>query len=182
MFDLNPVISKALVVTETLGLNPSFLQGHRPRRGPGSNSGQMSSCSLSGRPGHSTTWPQWRHSPWTTRWPQVVTHTLDIPVALVARRVTDVNRTSTVADPEMAVGSIPGPDVTLVLGGKQATDIGPFLTALDSAELPLTTAPEPFCLFLSDFTTMYLHIILTPNHQVPCVAGQAHGCIRQAGP
>lgn len=51
-------------------------------------------------------------------------------------------------NPNMAVGSSPGLDVTMALGGKQATNIHPFLTALHSSELPLSTAHKPFRLCL----------------------------------
>lgn len=41
-----------------------------------------------------------------------------------------------VTDLSIAMGSSLGPDITMVVGGKQSAHISPFLTALDSSELP----------------------------------------------
>lgn len=63
----------------------------------------------------------------------------------------------------MAVGTSPGPDITLLLPDKQTANISTSLTALASSYLPLTTTHEPFFLSFSHLTTIYLVIILMPN-------------------
>lgn len=57
--------------------------------------------------------------------------------------------TDIITNTDMAIGNSPVLDVTLVPGGKQASNISPFLTALPSLELPVVTAHKPFCLFFS---------------------------------
>ena len=44
-------------------------------------------------------------------------------------------------------GSSSSPDITMDLGGRQATHISPFLTAFIFCDLPLFTGYEPFSLF-----------------------------------
>lgn len=64
-------------------------------------------------------------------------------MATVAKWITDVNKDSgcsRTTDPDMALGSSPGLDATLVLGDKQAFSMNPFLTALPS----LTSTHKPF--------------------------------------
>lgn len=79
-----------------------------------------------------TPWPWWQHRSWTSTW------------------------TLAVREPDMAVGSSPGPDITLVPGGKEAANISSFLTAL-----PLQT-----CLLLyhmnhsASLSLPFLHHIL----------------------
>lgn len=45
-------------------------------------------------------------------------------------------QTPAVTDLNKAMGSSLGPDITMVMGGKQSAHISPFLTALASPELP----------------------------------------------
>lgn len=97
------------------------------------------------------------------KWLEVVAQTPGIPMALVAIWVMDVNTDpgcSRTSDP--ALRSSPNLNVFLVLGDKQATNTSPFLIGLDALELPLTTAPELFCPFLSHFSTRYLLILMAP--------------------
>ena len=57
--------------------------------------------------------------------------------------VTDINTDHhgcvRVLDPDMALGISPGPDITVVLGGKQITLVTQLLTAVNSSDQPLST-------------------------------------------
>lgn len=45
-------------------------------------------------------------------------------------------------------GSNPGPDITMSLGGNEATHVSPSCTSFASSDVPLFTGHEPFCLCL----------------------------------
>lgn len=67
-------------------------------------------------------------------------------------------------DSDMALGSGMGLDITLALGGKQASHISLFLATFTSPILPLSTTHESFCFSFSTFSTIYLPIIMAPAH------------------
>ena len=71
--------------------------------------------------------------------------------------------------PRYGLGSSPDPDTTIIpiaLGGKQATHISPFLTALNSLDSSLFPAHEPSFLFLSHFTTIYPFTVMVVDNLV----------------
>lgn len=74
-------------------------------------------------------------------------------------------------DSDMALGSSPGPDINVVLDGKQTSYVNHFLIAFDSSDLTLSTAHKSFCLSLSHFPTIYSLIIIVPVHPVPQASG-----------
>ena len=80
-------------------------------------------------------------------------------MALVATWVMNVNidpGCSKSMDPHMTLGSNPGPDIILVLGGTQTTNISLFLTVLPSQICHLPQHMNHLPLFLPLFSTLYL--------------------------
>lgn len=80
----------------------------------------------------------------------------------------------------MAIGNSPGMDAILVPGGKQTANNTLSLTALISSEQPLTTEYKQFCLSFSP-TTIYLFIILAPDHLENNAWGEGSMWMIQAG-
>lgn len=108
-------------------------QYHTPRHGPWQQLG----------PGWIITslrsvWSWMEHGPWlgASVWPLVSTWVMDVNIEPGWGRTTD---------PDMADGSIPCQDITLVPGGNQATNNSLFLTAFASSVLSLSRAHKLFC-------------------------------------
>lgn len=94
-----------------------LLQGHEPRHDPGSRSGLVVIMSSGGNMATQINMAQRQHGFWTPKCPEVVAQTLGIPVTSVATWVIDISYVR-IKDPDIALGSNPDPDITLVLGSK----------------------------------------------------------------
>ena len=72
---------------------------------------------------------------------------------------TDPSRSRTM-NPDMALGSIPGLDVPLAPGGKQATNTSLFLTGSASPVLLLSTAHEPS----ASLSPLFLYLVFAHHN------------------
>ncbi|KAK7812285.1 hypothetical protein U0070_024439 [Myodes glareolus] len=85
-------------------------------------------------------------------------------------------------NPDIGPSSSPGPDITVALGGNQATHTSLLLIASLSSDLPLSTGPTPFCLFLP-FHIVHLFTIRQAPQMVIChVVGETLQFLVSAGP
>lgn len=147
------------VVTQNPGICMALGRdtGHEHHHRPSCYSTVDSDRVLRRSPGEMPLWPQrklkWappqlQGSPCDPTWPQVGSQMLDIHMTPDRNRCMNINTDpgcNRASDPDMALGSSPGTDNTIVLGGKQASHISLFSTAFDpslSMNLSLTLSPS----------------------------------------
>lgn len=104
-------------------------------------------------------WLLWEHIPGIPIWSQVAAQTLRVCWTLNGNRSHDIN--TGVSRPwtktRTALGSSPGSDITMTLGGRRTTRVNPLLTVLACPDLPLSWAHELFCPSLPAFSPPYPH-------------------------